>query len=96
MSSEAPKAGARTGSRAGLGTSSGRPTTGRPLTARPTTSAARPGTAKNRPATGRVDEEEYDDDYYDEDDYESEDDGDVFAFVPREWKGKSLQWWEET
>jgi len=58
--------------------------TGRPMTGRPTTASVRPGTSVggggglNSAAMGDYDEE------YDEEEYESEDDGDVFAFVPRE------------
>jgi hypothetical protein len=81
------KKGGRQGSRAGLGTSSGRPMTGRPMTSRPMTASVRPGTsvggALTRGTTAGVeeDEDEYDEE---EEDYESDDDGDVFAFVPRE------------
>lgn len=54
------------------------------MTGRPTTASVRPGTSVggggglNSAAMGDYDEE------YDEEEYESEDDGDVFAFVPRE------------
>ncbi|UZJ57504.1 hypothetical protein CBS101457_006824 [Exobasidium rhododendri] len=83
MSSSGIKKSGR-GSRAGLGTSSGRPMTGRPTTGRPMTGSARPGTSKG--GMGRLDSAtlgQYDEEYDDEDDedYESEDDGDVFAFV---------------
>lgn len=76
------------GSRAGLGTASGRSRTGRPATStagRPTTAAGQGSGAGERPMT-RGDTAINDDyiDEWDEEEYESEDDGDVFAFVPRE------------
>lgn len=80
MSSQGRKA----GSRAGLGTSSGRPMTGRPMTAsvRPGTSAG--GMGNKNESTTLAEEDQYQEEYDEEDEYESEDDGDVFAFVPRE------------
>lgn len=76
--------GTRSGDRQDF-SSSGRPRTARLGTAsnRPSTSAGgqRPGTAN---PSQQVPQEEYIEEEYDDDDYESDDDGDVFAFVPRE------------
>ena len=77
----------RGGARLRTGTSSGRPTTGRPLTsggARPTTRGTGAADLQQQHQQQHGHEQQEYLDEWDEEDYESEDDGDVFAFVPRE------------